>query len=71
MPEVTIRRPFGELDLGNQLGSPTDTNEDNRRLDFDRWKINPIETEQLFSRLHLKAPLHCRYPFTLLDISES
>ena len=24
MPQVTIRRPFGELDLGDQLGSRTE-----------------------------------------------
>jgi hypothetical protein len=35
----TIRRPFGELDLCDQLVPGQNTDHDNRRLRFDRWRI--------------------------------
>ena len=48
MSQMPIRRPFGELDLCDQLGS---TDDDNPGLRFDRWgKQFDLRANVLFSR---------------------
>jgi hypothetical protein len=42
MPQVTIRRPFGELDLGELLGSPTEDGRRQLALRFDRWNVRGL-----------------------------
>jgi hypothetical protein len=39
MSQMTSRRPFGELDLGNQLSSRTEYGPRQPALRFDRWRI--------------------------------
>jgi hypothetical protein len=39
MSQVTIRRPFGELDLCDQVGSRTEYGPRQPALRFDRWRI--------------------------------